>query len=188
MRVDLPGVRSAAAVALDVSSNAVALDVPGAYALRLALPHAVREAHASAAFNVSKQQLTLTLPVLQPAPCAASEEEVEPQQQQQPSEGAAEHDAPQPEQSGDEAADEAPQPVPTAPEEGGAPPESDNQQRWAALHAQADAAAAAAAVGEAAASEGAEEHSDAPAPASSQPPPALPLRLTSRAAALSDLF
>lgn len=67
VRIDLPGVSGAAAVELDVEADAVRLEVPGRYQLHLLLRYPIREQEATAKYHTTKQQMTLTLPVKQPA-------------------------------------------------------------------------------------------------------------------------
>lgn len=66
LRVKLPGVASATAVQLDVSSKGLQLEVPGKYVLQVQLQHSVKDQQGTAKFDKEKQQLTITLPVIQP--------------------------------------------------------------------------------------------------------------------------
>ncbi|KAF8073010.1 Nop17l [Scenedesmus sp. PABB004] len=68
VRVLLPGVASSAAVQLDAAADGVEVAVPGRFLLRLALRRAVLPQRGVAKFDSAKHQLTLTLPVVQPAP------------------------------------------------------------------------------------------------------------------------
>lgn len=65
VRVDLPGVETAAVIQLDLTADSVCLEVESKYMLQLPLKYSIKEEQASAKFDVRKHQMTLTLPVLQ---------------------------------------------------------------------------------------------------------------------------
>jgi hypothetical protein len=67
VRVELPGVTSAANIQLSMGADSLAVEVPGKYKLQLPLKHKVSEQQATAKFITAKQMMVLTLPVVQPA-------------------------------------------------------------------------------------------------------------------------
>jgi hypothetical protein len=67
VRVELPGVPSAANIQLSMGVDSLALEVPSKYKLQLSLQHKVSEQQATAKFITAKQMMVLTLPVVQPA-------------------------------------------------------------------------------------------------------------------------
>lgn len=81
IRIDLPGVSSAAAAQLDVAADTIRLEVPEKYALHLRLKHRVNADQGAAKFNTAKQQLTLTLPVVKP-PAVQQQRGLQQQEQQ----------------------------------------------------------------------------------------------------------
>lgn len=88
VRVELPGVTSAANIQLSMGADSLALEVPGKYKLQLPLKHKVSEQQATAKFITAKQMMVLTLPVVQPAApdhSTPSQMLVQPLPQEQPS-------------------------------------------------------------------------------------------------------
>eukprot|EP00879_Flechtneria_rotunda_P004296 GHRR01004545.1.p1 GENE.GHRR01004545.1~~GHRR01004545.1.p1 ORF type:complete len:574 (+),score=212.43 GHRR01004545.1:586-2307(+) len=63
IRVQLPGIASAAGVNLHTSSDRLHVEVPGKYILNLPLKHMVLDDQGSARLDKGKQELTMTLPV-----------------------------------------------------------------------------------------------------------------------------
>jgi hypothetical protein len=154
VRVSLPGVCSAAGVELAVTAEAVRLEVPGKYLLQLPLSHSVHESQGTAKFITAKQQLVLTLPVVQPA----REQGAPAEQQQQHEEGAAPEPEPEEEQQPPEEASAAPatdsvdnsqapsgQAGDAVQAEAAPASKTETQLRWEALHASSAAASVAAA-------------------------------------------
>eukprot|EP00962_Isochrysis_galbana_P028062 scaffold8850_cov134-Isochrysis_galbana.AAC.1 len=65
VRIELPGVASAADVDLDITPRRLSLrEEATGFELDLELPHAIDETHGSAKFDRSKQALTVVLPVV----------------------------------------------------------------------------------------------------------------------------
>jgi len=70
VRIELPGIESAGALDLDVSSTHVLCQAKGKYKLNLTLPFEVLDDKAKAKFDKSKSNLELTLPCKRPPPPA----------------------------------------------------------------------------------------------------------------------
>ncbi|KAJ3043657.1 Protein kintoun [Rhizophlyctis rosea] len=68
VKIELPGVSSAASVTLDTGDKTLDLHVPGKYKLHLPLPFPVLHEKGTAKFDKTKQTLAVTLPVVPAAP------------------------------------------------------------------------------------------------------------------------
>lgn len=72
VRVSLPGVSSAAGVELDVGPLHINVSVPGRYKLEASLPYRVNDSKGKAKFDKAKSSLEITLPTIPPPPPTAA--------------------------------------------------------------------------------------------------------------------
>jgi len=84
VRLQLPGVNSAAGVELDVGAHSLCVVVPGKYKLDAPLPYPVKEEEGKAKFDKAKSSLEVVLPTQPPAlppPAAAIASDIETDEQ-----------------------------------------------------------------------------------------------------------
>jgi len=164
--VKLPGVSSAAGVELDVSALHLGLSVPGKYKLEATLPYRVKDSEGKAKFDKAKSTLEVTLPTVAPPPpvappmAATRASGVEEVSSRDAEGGAAVQEqaaASRSNNTGTEAVQAQETAAVTSSsnksEEGAASQMTENQRKWAELHAAQEAAKAEAAAAAAAAQE-----------------------------------